>query len=142
MFALVVPSRGTRSERNGGVVSRRHFLQFESKREPLLPPAAFVRRVARSFIASAVLVGASLAGGMAGYAGFEGMSAVDAFVNAAMILSGMGPLDPPKTTDGKLFAGCYALYSGLVLVLAAGLVLAPLVHRMLHRFHLEEENTK
>jgi hypothetical protein len=79
---------------------------------------------------------------MAGYAAFEGMSAVDAFVNASMILSGMGPLDAPKTVGGKLFAGSYALYSGLVLVLAAGLVLAPLVHRMLHRFHLEDESGK
>ena len=125
----------------GDVVSRRHLLHFEGKTAPLLPPAAFARRVARSFAAASVVVGASLAGGMAGYAWFEGMSAVDAYVNAAMILSGMGPLDAPKTTGGKLFAGTYALYSGLVLVLVAGLVLAPLVHRMLHRFHLEDEGT-
>jgi hypothetical protein len=123
-------------------VSRRHIFQFEGKREPLLPRAEFARRVARSFGASVLLIGVSLAGGMAGYVWFEEMSAVDAFVNAAMILSGMGPLDAPKTTGGKLFAGCYALYSGLVLVLAAGLVLAPLVHRMLHSFHLEEESDK
>ena len=132
----------TRAEKKGrATVSRRHLLHFEGKKDQLLPPAAFARRVARSFAAASVIVGLSLAGGMAGYAGFEGMSAVDTFVNAAMILSGMGPLDAPKTTGGKLFAGTYALYRGLVLVLVAGLVLAPLVHRMLHRFHLEEEGT-
>ena len=133
---------GDESGKKGrGTVSRRHLLHFEGKKDQLLPPAAFARRVARSFAAASAVVGLSLAGGMAGYAWFEGMSAVDAFVNAAMILSGMGPLDAPKTTGGKLFAGTYALYSGLVLVLVAGLVLAPLVHRMLHRFHLEEEGT-
>jgi len=67
---------------------------------------------------------------------------VDAFANAAMILSGMGPLEPLKSTAGKMFAGLYALYSGLVLVLASGVVLAPIVHRMLHRFHLQDEGEK
>jgi len=70
------------------------------------------------------------------------MGFVDAFANAAMILSGMGPLEPLKSTAGKMFAGLYALYSGLVLVLASGVVLAPIVHRMLHRFHLQDEGEK
>ena len=64
---------------------------------------------------------------------------MDAFVNASMILSGMGPLDAPKTWIGKLFAGLYALYSGLLLLLASSIVLAPVVHRLFHRFHLEED---
>ncbi|WP_227254627.1 hypothetical protein [Frigoriglobus tundricola] len=89
-----------------------------------------------------LLIGVSLAGGMAGYAGFEGMAVIDAFVNASMILSGMGPLDAPKTFSGKLFAGTYALYSGLVLILAAGVVLAPIVHRLLHQFHVDDEDGK
>jgi hypothetical protein len=96
-------------------------------------------RVARSFAASAILIGVSLLGGMIGYRCTEGMDWLDAFANAAMILSGMGPLGPLQTSGGKLFAGCYALYSGLVLILAAGLLFAPLVHRMLHRFHLESD---
>jgi len=70
------------------------------------------------------------------------MGFVDAFANAAMILSGMGPLEPLKSTAGKMFAGLYALYSGLVLVLASGVVLAPIVHRMLYRFHLQDEGEK
>ncbi len=78
-----------------------------------------------------------LAIGMAGYAEFENMSFADAFVNAAMILSGMGPLGELKTTAGKIFAGSYAIFSGLVIVIATGFVLAPIFHRVLHRFHVE-----
>ncbi|QJX00530.1 hypothetical protein FTUN_8160 [Frigoriglobus tundricola] len=121
---------------------RHHLLRFEGMREPLLPTSAFARRVARSFAVATLLIGVSLAGGMAGYAGFEGMAVIDAFVNASMILSGMGPLDAPKTFSGKLFAGTYALYSGLVLILAAGVVLAPIVHRLLHQFHVDDEDGK
>jgi hypothetical protein len=74
---------------------------------------------------------------MAGYAGFEGMSLTDAFLNAAMILSGMGPAAVLQTTGGKLFAGFYAIFSGLLLIIATGFVLAPIFHRVLHKFHLE-----
>ncbi len=75
--------------------------------------------------------------GMAGYAEFEDMSIADSYVNAAMILSGMGPLGELKTTAGKIFAGSYAIFSGLVIVIATGFVLAPIFHRILHRFHVE-----
>jgi hypothetical protein len=78
-----------------------------------------------------------LAIGIAGYAGFEHMSFIDAFVNASMILSGMGPLGELKTTAGKVFAGSYAIFSGLIIVIATGVVLAPIFHRVLHRFHVE-----
>ena len=74
---------------------------------------------------------------MAGYSATEGMSVVDAFVNAAMILSGMGPVDQLHTTAGKVFAGFYAILSGLIIVIGAGFVLAPIAHRVLHRFHVE-----
>jgi hypothetical protein len=76
---------------------------------------------------------------MCGYRYFEGMSWIDAFANASMILSGMGPLTPLATDGGKIFAGSYALYSGLALILATGLIIAPVVHRVMHRFHLESE---
>ena len=76
---------------------------------------------------------------MAGYASFEGMGWIDAFANASMILSGMGPLSPLQTAGGKVFAGAYALFSGLVLVVATSVVLAPVLHRMLHQFHVEED---
>jgi hypothetical protein len=119
-------------------MSKRHILRFESKQQPLLSRFAFAKRVGRNFAVASGLIGLSLAGGMLGYHVTEGMDWVDSFANASMILSGMGPLEPMKTTAGKLFAGCYALYSGLILILASGIVLAPIAHRMLHRFHLEE----
>jgi hypothetical protein len=75
--------------------------------------------------------------GIAGYAIFEGMPWVDAYVNAAMILSGMGPIGELKTTAGKIFAGTYAIFSGLIIVIATSFVLAPIFHRVLHRFHVE-----
>jgi hypothetical protein len=104
---------------------------------PLPSRWVFAQRLGGGVFASAVLVGASLLGGMAGYHLLEGMPWVDAFLNASMILSGMGPIGDLQTAGGKIFAGCYALYSGLVLIFATGLVLAPLFHRVMHRFHLE-----
>ena len=79
----------------------------------------------------------SLGIGMAGYAYFEDLAWRDAFLNAAMLLGGMGPVNAPVTPGGKLFAGCYALYAGLVFLIVAALLLAPAVHRTLHRFHWE-----
>jgi hypothetical protein len=75
---------------------------------------------------------------MVGYMVTEGLSLADAYVNAAMILSGMGPVTEMKTTAGKIFAGSYAIFSGLVLVIGAGFVLGPVFHRVLHRFHVEQ----
>jgi hypothetical protein len=121
-----------------GIV-KRHLLRFESKQQPLLSRRAFAKRVARNVAAAAILIGLSLLGGMAGYRYCEGMAWIDAFVNAAMILSGMGPVGQLETWGGKLFAGLYAIYSGLALILATGIIAAPIVHRLLHRFHLESE---
>ena len=80
--------------------------------------------------------------GIAGYAIFEGMSLVDAYVNAAMILSGMGPVIELKTTSGKIFAGTYAIFSGLIIVIATAFILAPIFHRVLHRFQVETTREK
>jgi hypothetical protein len=121
---------------------KHHLLRFESKQQPLLSRAAFARRLAWNFMAASALIGVSLGGGMIGYHTTENMAWIDAFSNASMILSGMGPLDPLKTWGGKLFAGLYALYSGLVLILASGIILAPLVHRLFHRFHLEAQQAE
>jgi hypothetical protein len=116
------------------------MLSFESREEPLLSRSAFARRLARNVLAAVALIFVSLLIGMAGYHWFEGMSWMDAYVNAAMILSGMGPMGPLGTYGGKAFAGTYALYSGLVLVLTSGLILAPMFHRLMHRFHLEADD--
>jgi hypothetical protein len=118
-------------------LAKRRLIGFESKHQPLLSRKAFAQRVGRSFGASALLIGMSLLVGMAGYHYFEEMDWIDAFANASMILSGMGPLGPLQTSGGKLFAGCYALYSGLALIVATGVLIAPFLHRLLHRFHLE-----
>jgi hypothetical protein len=117
-----------------------HWFGFESHDEPLLSRAAFLRRLAKNILAAGGLIGVSLFGGMWGYRGFEGMSWIDAFANASMILSGMGPLSPLTTFNGKLFAGCYALYSGLVVVVSLGITLAPVIHRVMHRFHLPDDD--
>lgn len=119
-----------------------HVLRFEHKRQPLASRRLFAKRLAGSFALSLALILLSLLGGMAGYHHFEGMPWIDAFVNAAMILSGMGPVGTLQTWNGKAFAGAYALYSGLVLILAMGIVIAPIVHRVLHRFNLEDEDQK
>ena len=110
---------------------------FESHGQPVVSRRKFAARMLIAIAMWTILTVVGLAIGIAGYAGFENMSFVDAFVNAAMILSGMGPLGELKTTGGKIFPGCYALLSGLIIVIATGVVLAPIFHRVLHCFHVE-----
>lgn len=114
--------------------------RFERNGQPLASRRKFASRMLIAIILWMVLTTAGLVIGIAGYAGFEGMAFVDAFVNAAVILSGMGPVDVLKTTGGKIFAGSYAIMSGLIIVIATGVVLAPIFHRVLHRFHVEAED--
>jgi hypothetical protein len=114
---------------------------FEHRSEPLLSRAAFVRRVMGHGAVALALVVFSLFLGMAGYHLFERLSWLDAFLNAAMLLGGMGPINTTfQSPAGKLFAGLYALYAGLVFITVAGILSAPLVHRLLHRFHWEADN--
>lgn len=108
---------------------------FEHFSQPLLTRLRFFRRFFRSFVLGVTIIGVSLGMGMAGFHRLEHMPWVDAFLNASMLLSGMGPLGSPSTDAGKIFAGTYALYSGFIVILATGIVFAPVVHRMLHRFH-------
>ena len=110
---------------------------YEPKAHPPIPRERFARRVFLHFAAALAVLAVSLALGMAGYEYFENLPWRDAFLNAAMLMGGMGPVDPPRTDGGKVFAGLYALYAGLVFLAAAGLVFAPIVHRLLHRFHWE-----
>ena len=110
---------------------------YEHFKDPLLPRRALLGRLVRSALLGAGVVGASLLIGMLGYRACEGFSWLDAFLNAAMLLGGMGPVDPVRTTCGKLFAGSYALYCGIAVLAITAIVFAPIVHRFLHRFHLE-----
>lgn len=112
---------------------------YERRRERLLPRREFRRRLAGHVGVALLLLAASLGAGMLGYAYFEKLPWLDAFLNASMLLGGMGPVESPATPEGKLFAGLYALYSGLVFLIAAGIVLAPVLHRVMHRFHWDDE---
>jgi hypothetical protein len=119
----------------------RHLFQFESRHQPLISQSAFMRRLARNARWGLGFIVVGLIIGMGGYIAFEGMGIVDAFVNAAMILSTMAPLQPLTTTPGKIFAGLYALVSGVFIFATAGIMLAPLFHRMMHSFHLQDDET-
>lgn len=110
---------------------------YEHRRTQPLSRRRFYARVAGHVGIAAALLVVSLLAGIWGYEHFEGLDWREAFLNSAMLLGGMGPVDAPRTEAGKLFAGCYALYAGLVFIVVAGLLLAPMVHRLLHRFHWE-----
>ena len=110
---------------------------YEHKTDPIAPVRVFAVRLLRSGILALFITGGALSIGILGYHFTEHLGWIDSFLNASMILGGMGPVNAIHTTPGKLFAGSYALFSGIVFLVAAGLLLAPVFHRFLHRFHLE-----
>lgn len=112
---------------------------YERKHEPLISRTAFFFRLVRHASTSLGIIILSLIIGVLGYRLLEGMSWVDALLNASMLLGGMGPVTELHTTAGKLFASFYALYSGVVFLVIAGIMVAPIFHRLLHHFHLEDE---
>ena len=121
-------------------MTRRSFLgQYEHHSQPLLPAGKFYRRLWRHALLTGGVILASLAIGVLGYHLTEGMPWLDAFLNASMILGGMGPVDTLHTDGGRLFAGIYALYSGVVVLVSAGILLAPIAHRIMHKMHLPTE---
>jgi hypothetical protein len=109
---------------------------------PLLPRHEYLVRFVRSLGLGLAIVAVCLGIGMVGYHCLEKLPWIDAFLNAAMILSGMGPVATLQTNAGKLFAGCYALFSGLALISILGIIMAPVVLRFLHKFHLDLEAKK
>jgi hypothetical protein len=109
---------------------------YEPRHAPLAPRSRFLRRLAVNFGFTMIVIGGSLVWGMWGYHYFEHLRWLDAFLNAAMLLGGMGPVENPQTEGGKLFAGIYALYAGMVVLVAASILIAPMFHRFIHRFHL------
>ena len=112
---------------------------YESKKQSPLPRASFFARVLLHISIALGLLAASLAMGIIGYVTFENLPVIDAFLNSAMLLGGMGPVNAPVTDGGKLFAGLYALYAGLVFIVTAALVFTPVVHRVLHQFHWDAD---
>jgi glycerate kinase len=117
-----------------------HFFHFERKTQKVASRGRFSQRMVRNGAAAGVMTLLALLVGMGGYMMLEGMNATDAFANAALILSGMGPLDPLHTAGGRIFAGIYALVSGVLYIALSALILAPIFHRILHRFHVDEED--
>src|SRR5512142_3227517 len=113
---------------------------FESHTQPLATPAEFVRRMVRYSLVTAGIILFSLGIGILGYHYLESLSWIDALLNASMILGGMGPVNPLQTDAGKIFASFYALYSGIILLASVGILITPVFHRFLHRFHLELED--
>jgi hypothetical protein len=113
---------------------------YESHAEALIPPRAFLRRMLNHVSVALALVICSLGVGVLGYHLLEGLPWIDALVNASMLLGGMGPVDPMHTIAGKVFASFYALYSGLIFLVVAGILFVPIFHRILHRFHLDDED--
>jgi hypothetical protein len=112
---------------------------YEPHHQPLAARGVYWRRVSRNVSLAAAIIVFSLAVGVLGYRGLEGLPWIDAFLNASMIMGGLGPVDALKTDAGKIFASFYALYSGFVLLLTAGIMLAPVVHRFMHRFHCDDQ---
>jgi hypothetical protein len=110
---------------------------YEHRSARLLPWPAFLRRAFRHLLASVLTVAIVVGAGTVGYHLLDDLPWIDAFLNASMILSGMGPVDKMATDAAKLFAAIYALFSGLLFVALMGLVLAPWLHRLLHTIHLE-----
>ena len=110
---------------------------FEHHKDKLLPRREFLHRLSKSMAAGFVLILLSLSIGMAGYHFLGDLAWIDAFLDSAMILSGMGPLSQLHNDAAKIFAGCYAIYCGIALIATTGVMLAPVIHRGLHKFHLE-----
>ena len=112
---------------------------YESKAQRPLGRQIFARRLMIHALIAIGLIAFSVAMGMAGYMCFEHLGTLDAFLNTAMLLGGMGPVNPPATDAGKLFAGFFALYAGLVFIVTAALLFTPLLHRLMHRFHWDDK---
>ena len=115
---------------------------FEHGSEPLLPRRAFLQRLARHFSWSLAIIAVSLALGIAGYHVTEHLGWVDAYLNATMLLGGMGPVNAPQSVAGKRFAGTFALYAGLVFIAVTGLLAAPVLHRIMHRLHVHDSEAE
>lgn len=115
---------------------------YENQKQKLIPQHKFIKRLARNFAIGLSLIAVALFIGMLGYHHFEGMSWLDAYLNAAMILSGMGPAEPLKTEGGKFFAGTYALFSGILFLVIMAIIFAPIFHRFFHQFHIAEDAGK
>jgi hypothetical protein len=111
---------------------------YESRHRALIPGRSFIQRMVRHLLIGFAIILISLFIGMYGYHHFEGMDWVSSYENASMILSGMGPVEPLQTVNGKIFAGTYALFSGIVFLIVIAIFIAPLIHRFFHKFMIKD----
>ena len=116
-------------------------MPYESRKHPPITLRRFLRRMVTHTAAAAVIVVFSLVVGIAGYMHCERLDWREAFLNSAMLLGGMGPVDMPQTDGGKLFAAVYALYAGLMVLAVFGIIMAPVIHRFLHHFHWADDDS-
>lgn len=114
---------------------------YERKHQKIAPASVFMRRMVIHILMAGLVSAVVLFMGIVGYHWIAGLGWVDSLLEASMILGGMGPVNPVTTTGAKIFASGYALFSGLVFIALIGIVLAPVVHRMLHKFHADERDT-
>jgi hypothetical protein len=124
------------------MMAARNSSGYERISQPVVRFPIYLRRQLRALGIGLVFIVIALFAGMLGYHSFVGLSWIDSYENAAMILSGMGPLASPATFAGKFFAGTYALFSGIAVLAIAGVIAAPLVHRFLHRLHADSEKSE
>lgn len=124
--------------RRNGIKNR---FTFEHKNEPLLPRDLFVKRMVKHLLLGAITIFFSLMIGIIGYHYFGGLSWIDSLLNASMILGGMGPVNELYTDIGKIFSSMYALFSGIIFLVTVGIIIAPAVHRFLHRLHFDEKDS-
>lgn len=115
------------------------MFRYENRDDKLITRFAFIARLLHSLFVVCLFISVALGAGMLGYRSLEGMSWTDSFLNAAMILGGMGPVDAMKSEGGKIFAGIYALFSGLAFLVMAGFLFGPMAHRILHSFHYDAD---
>jgi hypothetical protein len=113
---------------------------FEKRHKPLLPARKFLKRALWYFFISIMILIGSLALGMVGYHHYGALSWVDSFLNASMILTGMGPIDPMRSEEAKIFSGLYALFSGIAFLTIVAVLFAPIIHRFFHAFHLDMDD--
>ncbi len=113
---------------------------FKGKHPPLPSLGVFISRIIRNLFIGLIIIVSSLGLGMVGYRYFEKMDWIDTFLNASMILSGMGPVSNVQTSGGKVFAGCYALFSGVIFLVVIAIILAPMFHRFFHKFLIKDTN--
>ena len=122
--------------------SRLSWLRYERRHDQLAPRSVFVKRIVASLVAALGLICVALLIGIAGYHYLAGFNWIDSLLEASMILGGMGPIKELPNDAAKIFASVYALFSGLLLIAMMGIILAPVIHRVMHKFHVDEKDVK